>query len=152
MIALFWTPFSGWCYGKFSICFDGYQREIPIEYSEITRMPTCTEDGVLSYPCVLCGSAIKTEPLPAAGHTPGEWKVEKEPSCTEAGQSVQRCTVCGAVLESETMDALGHAYTEWEITAEPTREREGDQIRHCIRCGDTQTEKIDRLEKFLGVF
>ena len=49
-------------------------------------------------------------------------------------------------------DALGHSYTDWEVTLEPTKEREGEQMRHCIRCGDTQTEKIEKLKKFLGLF
>ena len=134
IIALFWTPFSGWCYGKFSICFGGYHKEFPIEYSEKTKMPTCTKEGVLSYPCVLCGSAIKTEHIPATGHTPGEWKVEKEPTCTEAGQSVQRCTVCNDVIATQEIPATGHDEGETVVTVEPTCIRKGQQVVQCTRC------------------
>ena len=76
----------------------------------------------------------------------------REAACLQSGLREKRRVSCSAVLESETLDALGHAYTEWEITAEPTKEREGEQIRHCIHCGDTQTEKIEKLEKILGIF
>lgn len=102
--------------------------------------------------CKVCGVPVGREEIPATGHTAGEWETVREAACLQSGLREKRCVSCGAVLESETLDALGHAYTEWEITAEPTKEREGDQIRHCIHCGDTQTEKIEKLEKILGIF
>lgn len=76
----------------------------------------------------------------------------REATCTQSGLKEKRCTVCNACLESEMSPALGHTYTEWEEIAQATKQQEGERIRHCINCGDTQSQFIEKLPKFLGVF
>ena len=59
------------------------------DYHETYRVdPTCTEDGYIEYTCD-CGDTY-TDPLPATGHTWGEWTPAGE------GEEVRSCEVCGA--------------------------------------------------------
>ncbi|MFQ9390173.1 MAG: hypothetical protein ACLR1V_16500 [Coprococcus sp.] len=43
----------------------------------VTKEPTCTEKGVKTYTCTVCGET-KTEEIPAAGHSCGEWEIVKK--------------------------------------------------------------------------
>lgn len=59
------------------------------DYHETHRVdPTCTEDGYVEYTCD-CGDTY-TDPLPAAGHSWGEWTPAGD------GEEVRSCEVCGA--------------------------------------------------------
>lgn len=59
------------------------------DYHETHRVdPTCTEDGYIEYTCD-CGDSY-TEPLPATGHSWGEWTPAGD------GEEVRSCEVCGA--------------------------------------------------------
>ena len=59
------------------------------DYHETHRVdPTCTEDGYIEYTCD-CGDTY-TAPLPAAGHSWGEWMPAGD------GEEVRYCGVCGA--------------------------------------------------------
>lgn len=58
-------------------------------YHETQRVePTCTEVGYIEYTCD-CGDTY-TDPLPAAGHTWGEWSPAGD------GEEVRYCDACGA--------------------------------------------------------
>lgn len=59
------------------------------DYHETHRVdPTCTEDGYVEYTCD-CGDTY-TDPLPAAGHSWGEWTHAGD------GEEVRYCDACGA--------------------------------------------------------
>ena len=59
------------------------------DYHETHRVdPTCTEDGYIEYTCD-CGDTY-TDPLPAAGHSWGEWSPAGD------GKEVRYCDACGA--------------------------------------------------------
>lgn len=63
---------------------------------EITKAPTCKDEGEKTYTCTVCG-ATKTEPIEKlATHTWDEGKVTKEPTYDEEGVMTYTCTVCGA--------------------------------------------------------
>ncbi|MCD7881157.1 MAG: hypothetical protein LUG47_05755, partial [Clostridiales bacterium] len=73
--------------------------------------PTCTEEGVMTYTCTVCGET-KTEAIPAIGHTWDEGVVTTEPTTEAEGTMTYTCSVCGetytesiAALESEQEDA-----------------------------------------------
>ena len=74
---------------------------------ETTTQPSCTEDGVKTMTCAICG-AIDTEAIPSTGHTPGEAVQENEVAAdchTEGSYDlVVYCTVegCGEELSRET--------------------------------------------------
>ncbi|MCD7837940.1 MAG: fibronectin type III domain-containing protein, partial [Clostridiales bacterium] len=65
----------------------------------VTTEATCTEDGVMTYTCTVCGET-KTEAIPATGHTYGE------PTYSWA-EDYSTCTVvftCGNCDNTQTLD------------------------------------------------
>ena len=107
----------------------------------VTTEPTCTEDGVKTYTCSLCGET-RTEPVPATGHTSDEGVVTTEPTCTEDGVKTYTCTVCGEVLKTESVPATGHSWGDWVLTTEPTLDADGVETRTCQTCGATETRPV----------
>ena len=114
--------------------------------SEVMTEATCTEEGVMTYTCSVCGDTY-TESIEATGHTEGDAVIENEvaATCTETGSydSVVYCSVCGAEISRETVtvSATGHSYTS-EVTTEATCTKEGVMTYTCSACGDTYTETI----------
>ena len=75
--------------------------------NEITKEPTCTEAGIRTYTCSICGDSY-TEEIPALGHNYiGE--ITKEPTCTP-GIMTYTCSVCG--------DSCIKEVTSWEFNDE----------------------------------
>lgn len=74
----------------------------------VTKAAACTEDGVLTYTCTVCG-ASKTEVIPAAGHDT-ELRGVKSATCTEDGFTGDLvCKSCGNVVTpGEVIPAAGH--------------------------------------------
>ena len=68
--------------------------------------PSCTEDG-LGYRYCHCSQVNgdwyddyqKNVPIPAPGHSWGDWTVTQPPACTSGGSKERHCLVCG---ETET--------------------------------------------------
>ena len=108
---------------------------------KVTKEPTCTETGIKSTICDICGETVKTETIAALGHDFGEFKITKEPTCTEEGEKTAICSRCGET-KTEAVAALGHDFGEFEITKEPTCTEEGKKTATCSRCGETKTESI----------
>lgn len=94
----------------------------------VTTEPTCTEPGVKTYTCTLCGET-KTESIAATGHAWDNGVVTTEPTCTESGVKTYTCANCGET-RNEAIPALGHNWTtEWSY----------DEEHHwhtCTRCGE----------------
>lgn len=78
---------------------------ISVEAEDIP--PTCTEDGLTGKTyCSICNETLNPgEVVPATGHTPGEWIIEKEPTDSAEGLRIQKCTKCGAELAREVIPA-----------------------------------------------
>ncbi len=62
---------------------------------EITKQPTCKEEGGMTYTCTVC-KATKTEPIAKLAHTWNGGKVTKEATTFAEGEKLYTCTVCGA--------------------------------------------------------
>ncbi len=101
--------------------------------------PTCVKDGVGTYVCAHCDcDEVKTETIPATGHTPGE--AEYIPAtCTENGKAVKKCAVCGKTIEEADLGnadpAEGHkeeAIPAVPATCGTTGLTEG---KKCSACG-----------------
>ena len=89
---------------------------------------------------------LKTEEIPATGHSSDEGTVTKEPTCTEAGEKTYKCTVCGEVLKTEEIAALGHDWDEGKIIKEPTLTEEGTKEYVCKRDpSHVRSETIPKL-------
>ena len=89
-----------------------------------TIAPTCTEDGLTIYWCVVCEADIvitaEQDPsLKATGHKPGEI-VEYAPTCNTEGKREQKCLVCGEILFSEpiAIEDTTYVYQSYESAAE----------------------------------
>ena len=110
----------------------------------VTKAPTCTEDGVLTYICTHDASHTRTEAIPALGHD--YQSVVTEPTCTEPGFTTHTCAHCGdSYVDSETA-ALGHSWDDGVVTQQPTGSAEGVKTFTCVRCGETRTESVPKLE------
>ncbi len=120
------------------ITADGTHKHISV----VTKEPTCTEEGIMTYTCA-CGDSY-TETISALGHTP-ENAVEENyiaPTCTDKGckDMVVYCSVCDEELSREIkeIDALGH--TEEEIPAVAST---------CIQTGLTEGAKCSVCDEIL---
>ena len=130
---------------------------------EVTKEPTCTEEGEKTYTCD-CGDSY-TEKIPAKGHNYKE-EITKEPTCTEEGEKTYTCE-CGDSY-TEKIPAKGHHFEDGictdcgekdpdyhkhdyveEITKEPSCTEEGEKTYTC-ECGDSYTEKIPMTEHHYG--
>lgn len=61
----------------------------------ITKTATCTQDGVQTYTCSVCG-AEKTEKIAASGHKFGSWKKASDATVFTAEIQKRSCSLCGA--------------------------------------------------------
>ena len=107
----------------------------------VTTEPTCTQDGVRTYTCQLCG-ATKTEAIPATGHTV-VIDPAVAPTCTHTGLTEgSHCSVCNTVIVAQTeVPMLPHDYVA-SVTTEPTCTVDGVRTYTCSMCGDSYTEAI----------
>ncbi len=79
---------------------------------KITVMPTCTEEGEMTYTCE-CGHSY-TEALVAVGHN-YKSTIVKEPTCTEEGEKKYTCFNCRDSY-TEAIAAIGHNFEDGECT------------------------------------
>lgn len=99
--------------------------------SELTKPVSCTEDGIVTCTCKVCGYQW-TNTLSSAGHY--YESVVTDPTCTTGGYTTHTCVDCGdSYIDNET-DALGH---EW---GEPyySDEFSTGYGRKCSRCGELE--------------
>ena len=114
---------------------------------EVTKAPTCTEDGERTVTCSVCGYR-QTEELPALGHSPAAAVRDNETTatCTEMGRydEVITCESCGKELvrTKKESPALGHDWGEWTVIQAATGEHDGVMRRVCRRDGTHMEEKI----------
>lgn len=96
----------------FSVCSDGIS-EHKIDAGVITKEPTCTEEGIKTYTCTVCGQVAKVEVITAKGHTSDSGKVTKQPTCVQTGAKTYTCTVCGQVIKTESIPIVAHTYVDY---------------------------------------
>ena len=105
----------------------------------ITTEPTCTEEGVKTFECTVCGKT-KTEKVEALGHDwNNDFTVDKEATCEETGLKSIHCKRCDERKEITTIPAKGHVAGEKKIenATESTCENGGsyDEVIYCTVCG-----------------
>ena len=71
---------------------------------------TCTENGSITVTCEDCGY-VKTEVIPAKGHSYEDVEETKAANCTEDGVMKTVCTVCGTE-GTRAIPALGHSFVD----------------------------------------
>ena len=105
-----------------------------------TKEPSCTEDGITTYTCVVadCGfdTNTYTETTPALGHAWTDWTYNGEET------HIRTCSRnCGVEAESGS-----HEWDEGVVTKEPTEEAEGEKTYTCAVCKYERKEAIEKLE------
>lgn len=92
-------------YASQYVALNELRYHISVEAEDIP--PTCTEDGLTGKTyCSICNEILNPgEVVPATGHTPGKWIIEKEPTDSAEGLRIQKCTECGAELAREVIPA-----------------------------------------------
>lgn len=101
--------------------------------AEITSLPTCTVDGVITYKCLGC-NATREEKSSATGHAEAVHITTKEATCTTEGAFEDKCPVCGEVLESGTIEKTDHVPFPIEIITEATCTKDGVAVCVCRDC------------------
>ena len=151
---------QGWrLVDAFTVTGAGSTTEIPTEFiwhsvlpvhnwneGEVTKAPTCTESGVMTYTCsdVNCDIKTYTEIIPATGHDMSDY-VTTEPTCTGDGTKVSTCkNNCGHSV-TLTIGKLGHDMGDWSTTVEPDCVNTGTKRRDCTRCDYFETETVNSL-------
>lgn len=136
--------------------------------TEVKKEATCTNLGQEVTVCEACGATIKTDSIPAKGHSFGDWKVTTEATCQKEGVETRTCTVCN-VSETRTLPKTAHKY-EWKYDEEchwqecsvcgvvtkseehiksetivdvaPTEDKEGKGHTECKICGERLSEEV----------
>lgn len=100
---------------------------------DVKSEPSCTDDGVTEYPCLVpeC-TIIHEETVEAFGHdfTNGQQLDRVESDCVNDGYITVRCNRCDAT-ENEIIPAGGHAFGAWESLRFATCTVEGQEYREC---------------------
>ena len=113
----------------------------------ITKAATCTEAGVRTFTCAVCGTT-RTETVSATGHGALEIRGRREASCAAEGYTGDTyCTVCGRKTATGSSIAMtGHSWNGGAVTKQPTTTETGVRTFTCQKCGATRTEAIAKLE------
>ena len=117
---------------------------------KITKEPTCTEEGVKTFECMVCGKT-KTEKVSALGHDWNEdFTVDKESTCEETGLKSIHCKRCDIKKDETVIPAKGHVAGEKKIenATESTCENGGsyDEVIYCTVCGKELSRIIIKTE------
>lgn len=104
---------------------------------EVTKQPTCTDAGEMTYTCSLCGGTKETSIAPN-GHTIVVDAYQK-PTCTQPGMTEgKHCSACNTVLvEQTTIAATGHI---WSSDTDPD----------CNSCGATREVMSEELNQLIA--
>jgi hypothetical protein len=108
---------------------------------EVTKPHTCTEDGVKTYTCTVCGET-KTEVIPKAHMEVIDPAVPA--TCTKTGLTEgKHCSVCGEVLQAQKeTPILEDTWDEGKVIQAPTCTQPGSKLYTCTVCKHTKTEVI----------
>lgn len=122
---------------------DSYTAPTNHTYGEgtVTKEPTCTEEGEMTYTCS-CGES-HTEPIPKLSHDYAP--TVTDPTCTEMGYTTHTCTVCGDSYKDTYTMAAGHSWDDGETVTQPTLISKGLLRQTCTVCGETKDTVLPAL-------
>ena len=112
--------------------------------------PTCTEGGMQTHECVICGVGEGVD-IPPLGHSFGEWTVTKPATCIAEGTMACTCARCG-LQETQTIPRTEHTYGNWTVAKPATCIADGQQVRKCTVCGNQETQVIPKTGHTFGAW
>ena len=115
----------------------------------VTKLATCTEDGVLTYICKNDSTHTKTAVIPATGHNWGEWTVTAAATCSATGTETRVCANDESHTETRdiAIDNNAHDWGDWVVTTPATETAEGVETRVCKNDSThTETRSIPKLD------
>ncbi len=119
--------------------------------STVTQEPTCTETGIETGVCTICGKK-SNKPIAATGHKWGKWIEFSKANCTDKGIQNRSCTIC---KESEARyTSLGaHVFAEPDISVEATLYSKGIESGKCLYCDDATSQETTcgAIDKDTGI-
>ena len=140
---------------KCSVCDEILEEPVEIEElghdwdsGEITKEPTCKEEGERTYHCKRkdC-TKTKAETIAKVAHK--EVIIPAvSPTCEKKGSTAgKKCSECGLIIENpQEIKALGHNWDSGKVTKQSTCTSEGIKTYSCKRagCTITRTEVISK--------
>ena len=100
----------------------------------LDKEPTCTEEGSKSIHCKGCDAIKNVTPIPATGHSFGEWEPVMSSTCTDSGSEKRVCSACG-YTETRNVDPTGHVWEDdFTVDKEATCTENGSKSIHCKHC------------------
>lgn len=118
----------------------------------VTKAPTCNEDGLKEYLCLVCGGESRdSEVIPKLDHTPAQEIIVAEPTCKESGLAEVHCKDCGTLISDRVIEKLDHTKGSLTVVEAPTAESEGSGEYRCKVCDEVIGETVV-LPKTDGVF
>ena len=113
-----------------------------------TRQTTCTQNGIITYTCTVCGET-KKETNQAYGHNWTSWSVTSSPIGCKDGESIRICNRCNSI-EKLTIPASGtHNYDNGRVTK--TTSTTYTKTFTCSGCGKTHTKTYNKKANTLTV-
>ena len=109
---------------------------VAAENWEVSKKPTCEEDGLQVKKCTVCGGVAKSEIIHTDGHVDGDWEEVEKATCAKDGLSVSKCTICGKVQHTKTIPAGGHTESDWIEVKKVTCTEDGERVIKCTDCGE----------------
>ena len=115
---------------------------------EITKAPTCTEEGVKTFSCECGDSYTEAIAVNVNAHKWGVGVVTKDATCNAVGVMTYTCVHNSEHTRTEdiAIDPNAHKWGEWITDTPATEETEGTKHRECERCDAKETGTIPTLE------
>ncbi len=107
---------------------------------EITKPSTCTEEGIKTLTCTVCGDE-KTESIATIAHTEVT-DAAVSASCTRSGKTQgSHCSVCKKVIRVQNVIPMTAHQYQTKITKALVN-KNGASIKSCIKCGSVLKRDI----------
>jgi len=103
---------------------------------EVTREPTCSKKGEMTYTCEHCGYEM-TEDIAVVPHT-----YDRNAFASDGTTHWHACVECGAKDEDSQSD---HTWNAGEVTTEPTCTDDGEKTFKCKVCDAAMPEKTEAV-------
>ncbi len=128
-------------------CDEVEERTVPAlghdwSEGEVTKAPTCTEEGTQAMTCTRCHTA-ENFTVPAKGHDWNAGEVLREATCITEGKTHNVCLVCGTETDL-TLPMLGHDWERTSVTP-ATCEEDGAELYTCSVCFATEKKELPAL-------